>query len=120
MKKLLILAGFCLCTSYAHGQFLKTDGSFINPTGILGYCKTDGTVEDKSHNTIGFIKTDGTVQNKAHVIIGYVKTDGTMEDNHHTALGYFKTGGNVEDASHKLIAQVKTQTEATLKIFFFP
>ena len=120
MKKVLILASFCFCTNFAHGQFLRpADGAFINPIGTLGYCKTDGTVEDKTHATIGHIKTDGTIQDVHMATIGYVKTDGTMEDSHHVALGYFMPGGDLQDATHKVIGHVNTQQEATLRTYFF-
>jgi 5-fold beta-flower domain-containing protein len=119
MKKLLILAAICLCGNLAHAQFLKPDGSFVNSAGVLGYFHPD-TVQDKSHTIVGFIEIDGTVHNSTRAIIGYVKTDGTMEDAHHTVLGYFMKAGYLEDASHKLIAQLRTQNEATLKLYFFP
>lgn len=119
MKKVLILSCICLSTSLVHGQILKSDGSYINPIGTLGYCKPDGTVQDKTHTTIGYIKTDGTVQDQAHTTIGYVKTDGTMEDGHHVAIGYYMPGGDLQDASHRLIGHLNTQQEATLRTYFF-
>jgi hypothetical protein len=121
MKKLLILAGFCFCATFTHAQLLKSDGSFINAAGVLGYCKTDGTVENPSHTTVGYILTDGSgiVQNSSHGVIGYVKTDGTMQNSHHVAMGYFVTG-YLQDAAHKPLAQLRTQQEATLKLYFFP
>ncbi len=119
MKKILLLAGFCFCTGFAHGQILKSDGSYLNATGTIGYYKSDGTVEDKSHSTLGYIKSDGTIEDNHHAAIGFMKSDGTLEDSHHATIGYYKSDGTLEDNHHSTIGHYSSSTEALLRQYFF-
>jgi hypothetical protein len=119
MKKVLFIASFLFCAGLAHGQYLKSDGSFINSTGTLGYCMPGGIVQNPSHTVIGYIVGDSVIQDSHHAVIGYVRTGGIMEDSHSVVLGYF-LHNVLQDSHHTMIGQFGKQTEASLKLYFFP
>ena len=55
---------------------------------IVGYIKSDGTVQDAGYRTVGHIKSDGTVQDSSYRTIGHVKKDGTVQDASYRTIGH--------------------------------
>jgi len=37
---------------------------------------------------IGYIKSDGSIQDSHYSTVGYVKSDGTLEDSHYSTIGH--------------------------------
>ena len=54
----------------------------------LGYVRSNGVVENRSHITIGYIKPNGVVEGSNHITIGYVSGN-TVEKSNRITLGYF-------------------------------
>lgn len=54
----------------------------------LGYVRSNGVVENRSHLTIGYIKPNGVIEGSNHITIGYVSGN-TVEKSNRITLGYF-------------------------------
>ena len=54
----------------------------------LGYVRSNGVVENRSHITIGYIQPNGVIEGSNRITIGYVSGN-TVEKSNRITLGYF-------------------------------